>query len=363
VDDEPIPPTIRLDQSPVYVTEGNAGSTEAAFTVRLSHSFDAPVTVTYSTAEGDTEWWDNGYYDPPPAATSGVDFAATTGTITFAPGETEKRITIAVLGDRIPEQPWVGEHFSVTLSNPQNGNLDAESDQAVGIILDDEPQISIGNATVTEGNSGTKTLSFTVSLNAPHDQVLNVSYATSNQSALAGSDYQAKSGTITFAPGETSKTITVPIKGDRVGEDDEQFAVNLTSAPGAHLLGQTGYGWIVDNEPRVDIWGEAKIEGKKGKTTLMTFTVILDQAYDQAVTMSYRTVDGDAKAGSDYKAKTGTLTFAPGQTTKTITVEIIGDNKREYDEYFGIELFNLSSNAYFWNDTGYGTILNDDLFW
>ena len=73
-----------------------------------------------------------------------------------------------------------------------------------------------------------------------------------------------------------------------------------------------------------------KSEGKKGQTTLFAFTVTLSAAYDQAVTMSFRTVDGTAKTGdSDYVAKTGTLTFRPGETTKTITIMVNGDSKRE----------------------------------
>src|SRR6185369_5178074 len=102
-----------------------------------------------------------------------------------------------------------------------------------------------------------------------------------------------------------------------------------------------------------------KAEGKRGQTTLLTFTVTLSAAYDQAITMSYRTVNGTAN-GSDYVAKTGTLTFAPGETTKTITIEVKGDSKKEADETFYLDLFGNSSNAQFTKNRGIGTILNDD---
>ena len=97
------------------------------------------------------------------------------------------------------------------------------------------------------------------------------------------------------------------------------------------------------------------------KTTLFIFTVTLSAAYDQAVTMSFRTVDGTAKTSNqDYIAKTGTLTFAAGEKTKTITIEVKADNKREVSETFFVDLFGISSNAQSTKSRGVGTILNDD---
>src|SRR5687767_7531096 len=95
--------------------------------------------------------------------------------------------------------------------------------------------------------------------------------------------------------------------------------------------------------------------------TLFVFTVTLSAAYDQAVTMSYNTANGTATTSDgDYVAKTGTLTFAPGETTKTITIEVKGDSKKEADEYFFLDLFGNSSNSLFSRSRGLGTIHNDD---
>jgi hypothetical protein len=104
----------------------------------------------------------------------------------------------------------------------------------------------------------------------------------------------------------------------------------------------------------------SKLEGKKGQTTLFTFTITLSAAYDQPVTVSYRTVDGTAKSGQDYVAKTGALTFAAGETTKTITIAVKGDSNKEADETFQLELFGNSSNSLFSKSRVIGTILNDD---
>jgi hypothetical protein len=111
--------------------------------------------------------------------------------------------------------------------------------------------------------------------------------------------------------------------------------------------------------PRISITDFAKSEGKKGQTTVFTFTVTLSAACDEPVTLSYRTVNGTATSG-DYVAKTGTLAFAPGETTKTITIEVKGDNRKEANETFYLDLFDLSSNALFTKNRGIGTILNDD---
>ena len=120
-------------------------------------------------------------------------------------------------------------------------------------------------------------------------------------------------------------------------------------------------GTILENKPRISISDVTKFEGKKNQTTLFTFTVTLSAAYDQAVTMSFRTVNGTATTGdNDYIAKTGTLTFAPGETSKTITIVVNGDNKKEANETFYLDLFGASSNAWLDKYRGVGTILNDD---
>jgi len=150
------------------------------------------------------------------------------------------------------------------------------------------------------------------------------------------------------------------VNGDRLGETNETFLVNLSAATNAIILGGQAVGTILDDEPRISITDVSKLEGKKGQTTLFTFTVTLSAAYDQAVTISFRTVGGTAKSGQDYVAKTGTLTFAPGETTKTITIEVKGDNTRESNETFYLDLFGNSSNSWFDKSRGIGTILNDD---
>ena len=154
---------------------------------------------------------------------------------------------------------------------------------------------------------------FTVSLSALSTTPVTVNYATADGTATAGSDYQSMSGTLTFAPGETSKTITVQVIGDRLAEPNETFTVNLRNPTNANIGNGQGVGTILDDEPRISISDVSKKEGRTGQTTLFTFTVTLSAAYDQPVTMLFRTVDGTATTSDhDYVAQTGTLTFNPG---------------------------------------------------
>src|SRR5262249_26033746 len=146
-----------------------------------------------------------------------------------------------------------------------------------------------------------------------------VNYTTANITAMAGSDYTAASGTVTIPAGQLSHTFTIAVLGDRLPEPTETFAVNLTGATNATIGDAQGVGTILDNEPRISITDVSKKEGNNNHTTLFTFTVTLSAAYDQPVTVSYRTVDDTAKTSDqDYVAKSGTLTFRPGETSKTI---------------------------------------------
>jgi probable HAF family extracellular repeat protein len=223
------------------------------------------------------------------------------------------------------------------------------------------PAITINDVTVTEGNTGAVNATFTVSLSVAYDVAVTVHYQTANGSATAGSDYAAASGDVIIAAGQTTKTFTVAVIGDRLAEPNETFFVNLSSPTNATIADGQGQGTIVDDEPRISISDVSKKEGKKNQTTQFTFTVTLSAAYDQAVTMSYATANGTATTSdSDYIAKTGMLTFAPGETTKTITIEVKGDSKKEADETFYLDLFGNSSNSLFTKNRGIGTILNDD---
>jgi Calx-beta domain/FG-GAP-like repeat len=333
----PVGPSVRV--SDATVTEGHEGTRDINFTVSLSAAHSQPVTVTYQTADA--------------TAAAGSDYTAASDTLTFAPGETEKTITVLVNGDRLGEP---SEYFYVNLSvAPTTPVLDS---QGMGTILDDEPSVSITDVARKEGQSGTTLFVFIVTLSAASDVPVTINYGTLDGTARAGEDYTAATfQTLTFAPGQTTTNIIVAVMGDRQAEADEYFNVNLSS-PNAHVADSRGIGTILDDEPRISITDVARKEGRSG-TTRFVFTVTLSAAYDVPVTVNYATADGTAKAGEDYVAKSGTLTFAPGQTTKRIAVRVKGEWKNEADETFFVNLSG-ATNAMLVDPTGLGTILNDD---
>ena len=225
----PLTRTVSINN--VNVTEGNAGTTNAVFAVTLSAASTQIVTVNFATGNG--------------TATAGTDYVATSGTVTFSPGETTKTIVVAINGDTLNE---TDETFFVNLSNPVNATI--ANGQGLGTIINDDmlPSISINNVSVAEGNSGTTNATFTVTLSAASGQVVTVSYSTANGTAIAGSDYIATSGNLTFNPGESANTFTVLINGDTIVEPNESFFVNLTSATNASIANGQAVGTVIDDD-------------------------------------------------------------------------------------------------------------------
>jgi len=226
------------------------------------------------------------------------------------------------------------------------------------------PVVNIGDTSMTEGQTGTRIASFTATLSAASSQPITVSYSTANGSALAGNDYQSASGSVTFDAGETAKTISVLVNGDRTGELDETFTVNVGLAAGKAVIGDAqGVGTIVDDEPRVGINSVTKNEGNAG-TTQFVFTVSLSAASDVAVSLNFATANGSAKSPEDYDAKSGSLSFAAGQTSLTVAVVVKGDRTKEAQEVFYVNLSGaagaLIPQNWGVNIKGTGVVKNDD---
>jgi large repetitive protein len=217
--------------------------------------------------------------------------------------------------------------------------------------------LGIDPLAVIEGDSGTVPAVFTVTLSAPSDQEITVDFYTSTGHV---NDIITSTGTLRFLPGVTSQTITVQVVGDLIDESVEAFNVHLTNSPNAYIVSGAGYCYIQDNDPTptLTISDVRKKEGRSG-TTLFVFTVTLSAPSAAPVTVHYATSDGTARAGEDYTAAFGTLTFAPGQKSKTITVAVKGERLLEADETFSVNLSG-ATDADILDGQGLGTILNDD---
>ena len=334
-------PTISIND--VSVTEGQTGMANAVFNVTLSGASGSTITVNFASAAG--------------TATAGTDYVTTSGSLSFAPGVTAQTITVPVVGEQANE---LDEQYVVNLTSPVNATI-ADA-QGAGTILNDDPlpSISIGDVSLSEGNSGTKLATFVLTLSAASGRTVTAAYATANGSATAGSDYVAASGTATFTAGLSSVTVNVTINGDTVSEPNETFVVNLSAPSNATIADAQAIGTITNDEglPALSINDVTVTEGNTG-TVNAVLTVTLAPSSAQTVSVAYATANTTATAGSDYTAVSGTLLFAAGVTTQTITVVVTGDTVVETNETLAVNL-SAPVNATVLDAQGVVTITNDD---
>jgi hypothetical protein len=342
-DNDPLP---SLSFGPPVVThdEGDSGTTEYVFTATLSQASGQEVLVAFETNDAFN-------------AVAGQDYTAVSGTLTFAPGETQKTITVLATGDTVFE---LAESFSVNLT-AIGESVTLVDTEATGIISNDDalPVLSINNVSQVEGNSGTTDYVFTVTLSGATSETAVVSFATAPVTASTGSDFVGQAGTLTFAPTDTQKTITVTVNGDTLNETDETFRVNLSNADNASISSGQGFGTgTIQNDdglPTLSIADLSQVEGDSG-TTDFVFTVTLSALSGQTVTVGFSTALGTASAG-DFTSTSGTVTFGIGTTTQTITVKVLGDLFQEPDETFLVNLAN-PVNATIVDGQATGTIQN-----
>ena len=338
-DDAPDPAGPALTVSDATGVEGEV----LRFEVTLSRSSDTPVTVDYQTAGG--------------TALEGTDYDEASGTLTFGPGATRQTIEVPTRQDTAAEP---NETFTVTLSSPSGATL--QDAGAVGTIIDDDapdpagPALTVSDATGVEG----EVLRFEVTLSRSSDTPVTVDYQTAGGTALEGTDYDAASGTLTFGPGATRQTIEVPTRQDTAAEPNETFTVTLSSPSGATLQDAGAVGTIIDDDapdpvgPALTVSDATGVEGE-----VLRFEVTLSRSSDTPVTVRYETAGGTALEGTDYDAASGTLTFGPGATRRTIEVPTRQDTADEPNETFTVTLRSPSGATL--RDAGaVGTIIDDD---
>ena len=335
----------------VTQAEGDAGTTSFVFDVTLSGDVAGGFTVPFNTANGS-------------ATTGDSDYVFTSGTLTFAGTDTETQtITVTVNGDTVVEGD---ETFTVVLGMPSKSGVTASDGSGLGTIQnDDSATISVGDVSLAEGDTGTTSFAFDVTLSGDVAGGFTVSYSTADGSATTGdADYAAASGTLTFTGTDTeTQTITVAVTGDTVVEGDETFTVALGTPSNGDVTASddSGLGTIEnDDSATVTVGSVSQAEGDAG-TTDFTFDVTLTGDVAGGFTVSYNSADGSATIGdSDYVATSGTLTFTGTDTeTQTITVTVNGDTVVEGNETFTVDLGD-PSNGDVTSIDGTGTIENDD---
>ncbi len=328
VDNDSIAATPELFVRDVVVDEKSG---TASFVVMLGgpdgQASNSTVTVDYATANG--------------TATAGSDYTATTGTLTFAAGETVKTVVVDINDDATAEG---FERLFLNLSEANGATiLDGQAQGIIGAsdaTATSQPRISVKDIIVGESDGYVDVV---VSLSSPGQNTVTVNYVTANESATYNNDYIYSSGTLTFAPGETTKVVRVELIDDNTIENLAHFSFNLATPVNATIAEATGVVTIVDDDTVVDTPSlfvrDVVVDEKAGTAS---FVVMLGgpggQSSNSTVTVGYATANGTATAGTDFVAASGTLTFAAGESVKTVTVDLVDDALAETFETFGLTL-------------------------
>ena len=321
------------DQAKLTIADVTVNETDgtADITVSLDRPVAGDISVEFTTADQtalDTE-----------------DYASLSGTVFFAADQQSKTITIPLINNELIE---VDERFLINLSQLQNHGFHvvlADTQAEVTIEDDEQARFSIEDIDVNEAD-GTAVLN--VTLDTPLPVTVTVDFTTSNLTAVSPDDYLSTSGTLTFLPGELSQTITIDIVDSDLLEIDETFLVtlsNLQSGTANIILGDSqAEVTIHDNDQASLTIDDVTVDENAGSVLL---TVSLDQVVGDTISIDFTTADQSAVADDDYASQTGTLTFAPGVLTQTISIPIVDSDLVELEEAFLVNLSNLQTNG--WN--------------
>ena len=270
------------------------------------------------------------------SATNGTDYTSLTGTATFAANSATTTVTVTPTDDFIFEG---SDNVILNLSASTDYILGTAQSATVTIVDNDpQPTLSINDVTLTEGNIGTNTANFAVTLANPSAQIVTVGYQTVDVTATAGSDYVTQTGTLTFNPGEISKPVSIVINGDTGFEGNETFKVNLSAAVNATITDAEGMGTINNDDLLgLSVNNLTVIEGLDNNAVV---TITLNSASTQPITVNYSTTPGTATATTDYTAVSGTVTIPANSTVATVSIPIINNTVNEANETFNLVLSN-----------------------
>ncbi|NJN66946.1 MAG: hypothetical protein HC884_09620 [Chloroflexaceae bacterium] len=316
---------------------------EAAGSIRLkvqrTSGSAGSVTVRYDTFDG--------------SAAAGSDYTAASGTLTFAAGETSRSIVVPVRNDPMVEG---NENLLIVLSNVTGGASLGSRSLAVLTILDDDASpdgsgiIHIRTATVMV-NEADGSATITVERTGGSAGNVMVRYETLDETAMAGSDYPYWTGMLTFADGQTSQSIVLPIADDAAVEGDESLLVLLREVVGGARLGTQRHARIriSDNDRSPEEKGIIQFSEVAYRVSedarLAMVTVERTGGSSRAVMAQYALFDGSATAGSDYTQQRGTLFFEAGDTLQRFAVLINDDDEREGDEVLYLALDHITGGA------------------
>lgn len=294
----------------------------ALFTVELAVSSAKTVTATYSTAPG--------------TALDGIDYVAQTGTVTFAPGTTTQTIAIGLLNSGVDTD---NKTFTLTLATPTNAGFTQPTAQATIRDVSSLPAIEIEETTIVEADAGTTNATFVVTLSKPSTTPITVNYTTADDTAKAGSDFVAKTGTLTFAPGVTQLSVDVAVIGDTKDEFNNSFLLKLSAPQGATLGTAEAECVITSNDlpPQAHLPVAITVaEPAVDNTTTVTVTATLSAASGKPVELPWEVRADTALPGINYVDQVGLIIFPPGVTSQTFTITILNDGVKNPNRQFTI---------------------------
>jgi alpha-tubulin suppressor-like RCC1 family protein len=346
VDDEWEPPATWVDASVADTTAGESGG--GKFTISLSAALPYDVTVDWSLEAG---------------TAGSSDVTLGDGTATVPAGATSVDVDLQVLDDSLDED---AETFTVALDDASHG-IGLARPQATVTIADDDaaPSVAVLATAVGEGDTSLTDGKVKVRLSEPSGKPVAVAFATIDGSAHSPADYAPAHGRLAFAPGEVEAIVHVAVRGDDAVEPDEALSVALSAPENATLGTAAAALTIEDDDPlALSVTSPSVPEGDSG-TTPATFTVALDAAPPAGTTVAadYQVTGVTANVPGDVTGASGTLTFAPGETQKQVTVNVKGDTEEEGDEAFRLALANLTATGdrvVLRGESTVATIVDDD---
>jgi Zn-dependent metalloprotease len=318
---------VSLDASNYVVTEGG----NAVVTVSRRYGIGDGVTVQYQIEDG--------------TAQGGTDFTPVTGTLTLNEATPVQTFSIRAKTDGLVEG---AETATIRLVNPSGGVVLDEPSSAGLHILDADGQSFQFTALAPQVGESTGPATITVSRSGSAAAAATVEYDAAAGTATAGSDFTADHGMLTFAAGQKTRTFQVSVAPDDVYEGPETVRLSLSNPSAGATLGYPASTdlTIVDDDPAVSVGFSAATFTRVESGGRATITVTRSDATSGSVTVQYATSAGTATAGGvDYTDTDGTLTFAPGVTSKTFTVAISPDTVVEPNESLQLTLSNPGGGA------------------
>jgi uncharacterized delta-60 repeat protein/uncharacterized repeat protein (TIGR01451 family) len=278
----------------------------------------------------------------PGTAVPGLKYGPTNGILTFGNNETNKIFNVPILNG---SQAEGNQTFSIILSNATGGATILPPTNSLAIILDDDAGVTFSAPVYVVPEAGSGTVSLTVLRQGGTNMVTTVSYATTNGSAVAGTNYVAQSGTLTFTNGEISKSFSLAVLDDPRVTGDLNFGVNLVnpSAPAQLIAPSSASVLVLDSDPGF-AFTNANFSARKSGTNVL-ISVLRTNANTGIVSVNFATSNGTAQAGIDFVATNGVLTFSNGIALKTFPVTIISNRLALGDKAFTISLLNPSPGA------------------